>query len=249
MAEQALLADRLDERATELARRSIDLMYEDPFWESRFGARGRRFALEDGRRHVDYLCLALRTGRSLPLEQYARWLQVVLTTRGMCTRHIAQNFARLGDAIRSLGVAMPEPALAYLASATQALRYEHEAAAALHDAAESLGTRAMRQFRARHAAWAVPGGVSVPGSTDDQLATLVSYLADAIALGRGDGLASHVRWLAGYSADQGRPAGYADALLQAIERALEATVGSDAAREAARSALAPARAALGEVPA
>ena len=249
MAEHAVLADRLDEHASELARRSIDLMYEDPFWESRFGARGRRFALEDGRRHVDYLCLALRTGRPLPLEQYARWLQVVLTTRGMCTRHIAQNFARLTDAIRSLGIAAAEPALDYLASATRALRHERPEAAALQDASETLGTSAMRQFRARHAAWAAPGGVSVPGSTDDQIATLVSYLGDAIALGRGDGLASYVRWLAGFASDQGRPAGYADALLQAVERALEATVGSDAAREAARAALAASRAEPGEVPA
>ena len=47
------LASQLEAQADALARHSIAAMYADPFWDARFGARGRRFAEEDGVHHVD----------------------------------------------------------------------------------------------------------------------------------------------------------------------------------------------------
>jgi hypothetical protein len=86
--------------AGRLNGRVVAEMYENPFWEDRFGARGRRFAKEDGESHVANLVVALE-GRSPPmLASYARWLQRVLTTRGMCSRQLAENFQRLAAAIR-----------------------------------------------------------------------------------------------------------------------------------------------------
>ena len=35
------LADRLDAEATALAAESIAKLYENPFWDARFGTRGR----------------------------------------------------------------------------------------------------------------------------------------------------------------------------------------------------------------
>src|ERR1043165_7247139 len=89
------LAARLEAHAEELVRESLEAMYRDPFWLERFGERGRKFAREDRMYPLKYLPAALSIGATQTLEDYARWLQRVLTTRGMCTLHIEENFARL----------------------------------------------------------------------------------------------------------------------------------------------------------
>ena len=49
------LADALEARAQTLAERALKEMYANPFWDERFGERGRQFALADNRHHVSYL--------------------------------------------------------------------------------------------------------------------------------------------------------------------------------------------------
>src|SRR5690242_53576 len=95
------LANQLENRGAALARRAIEEMYKNPFWQERFGRRGRQFAEQDGRYHVSYLVEALRFQTPDIFINYARWLQTVLTTRGMCSRHLAENFSRLADAIHT----------------------------------------------------------------------------------------------------------------------------------------------------
>jgi hypothetical protein len=58
------LSKAIRELGPELSRRAIEEMYRDPFWEDRFGARGRKFAAEDGEHHVVYLVQALETKKS-----------------------------------------------------------------------------------------------------------------------------------------------------------------------------------------
>src|SRR5436305_13118195 len=92
------LADAIELRASALAERALAAMYRNPFWDERFGERGRRFAREDNLHHLAYLVQALRAESPDLLTGYARWLQRVLTTRGMCSRHVGENFARLSEA-------------------------------------------------------------------------------------------------------------------------------------------------------
>jgi hypothetical protein len=54
------LIEALKARGGELADRSIEEMYRDPFWLLRYGEGGRKYALEDGRRHLSYLIEAPR---------------------------------------------------------------------------------------------------------------------------------------------------------------------------------------------
>ena len=96
----AELVARLDASAERLTTRVLAEMYADPFWHARFGERADRYGRQDGRFHVDYVIQALQADDVGIIEHYARWLQQVLTSRGMCTRHLAENFARLADAIR-----------------------------------------------------------------------------------------------------------------------------------------------------
>lgn len=189
---ESALADRLEARRDELARGALAAQLKNEFWEARFGERARRHGLQDGLYHVAYLCEALRAGSPAPLEHYARWLQGVLTTRGMCSRHLADNFSALAEAIGRADVAEAEPAFRYLARATEALRYEDEAPRALQDASWSL-------------AGGVVAALAGPDWDDaqrvkcvDDLRYHIDYLADAVALARPQQFAAYVAFIAGF---------------------------------------------------
>ncbi len=51
----AVLRDDLEALTPALSRRCTDAMYADPFWQARFGQRGRHHADEDSGYHVRYL--------------------------------------------------------------------------------------------------------------------------------------------------------------------------------------------------
>lgn len=193
-----LLADRLLAIADELTNRVLEEMYRDPFWHARFGElRSTKHGRQDGHHHLAYLAESLRAGDVGVMERYARWLQQVLNTRGMCTQHLAENFDRLGRAIADRGVPDAERAVELLAAATAALRYDGGPARALQDRAD-----------------AIAGG-------DAALATLVSYLADAISLTRPVLFSGHVTWYAGFVEQQG---GSRDAVCALLDRLRDAAL-------------------------
>lgn len=196
------LAERLLAASGELNREVLAEMYRDPFWYARFGEpRADKHGRQDGDHHVSYLVEALRSGDAGVLERYARWLQQVLTTRGMCTRHLAEHFERLGEAIAARGWPDAARAAELLAAAVAALRYDEGPARAIQDRAASIAALG-----------------------DPELATLAWYLADAVALGTPAVFAKHVAWYARFVEQQGAPAGTAaerlDRLCDAILRAL-----------------------------
>ncbi len=42
------LCQKLETHATELVKSSLDVLYENPIWEARFGARGRKVGKAGG---------------------------------------------------------------------------------------------------------------------------------------------------------------------------------------------------------
>lgn len=209
----AALADRVAREGPSAAERSVARMYEeDPFWWERFGERGRRFADEDGQYHVTYLVEALRQGSPLTLVEYARWLRGVLTARGMCTLHLVENLGRLATVLVGRDATMG-PAAGFLRAAVAGLEYTDGPAGGLQGAADEVAEAVASEL------------AGTEGGSDDaawrEARHLVSYVADALASGRGDLLAAHVRWLAG--ALRERPEGPDPArLFDAVERALSA---------------------------
>src|SRR3954465_800704 len=137
MGDVTTLADAIEARSQILADRALEAMYRDPFWDARFGERGRRYAREDNVHHIAYLVQALRAASVDLLTNYARWLQRVLTTRGMCSRHIGENFERVAE-----GIGDAAPAFAFLDEAAAALAYDGGPARAVQEAAEGVVTRA-----------------------------------------------------------------------------------------------------------
>lgn len=170
---------------------ALGYMAADPFWGERYGARGRRFADEDGHYHLKYLLEALSARSAAPFERYAAWLQRILNTRGMCTRHLDHHFESLSSVLERRAGEDAGPALRILAAGRAALRHD--------DADAAVVQRVAAQWRA--------------GSSDDGLPYssawdpiyLCHYLADGLALSTVDHLVSHIAWtgtaLTGRAAD------------------------------------------------
>lgn len=211
------LVERLRDARAELARGVVDTMYEDPFWMARYAARGREHSEADLERHVDYLAQALAAADEGILRAYARWLQTVLTTRGMCTAHLGESFARLAALV---AVRIPDSALAgrYLAEAQEALIYAAGSGRALQLASAAI---AARSTQAR-------------GAMDH----LISYMADAVVLDDASHLVAYVGVTLGVERE-------ARDALASLERAVtaEPSVPREA-RERARDVLGRARDAL-----
>jgi hypothetical protein len=114
------LIAHIEAAANDLTDRVLAEMYKNPFWHARYGERADKHGRQDGLFHLKYLSEALTSDDANVMEQYARWLQALLTTRGMCTRHIDENFALLAAAIREK-IPDSEPAGVMLDRARKAL--------------------------------------------------------------------------------------------------------------------------------
>lgn len=212
MSRHAALAAHLAARADGLATRVLTEQYADPFWFARYGEAAHRRGREDVLFHLKYVAQALDEDDPAVMASYARWLQALLCARGMCTRHLAENFARLGRAIAELDGVDPTPAVDMLAAAVAALRYTAAPARSAQESAGEIAATVAARLAAEFPA------AAARAATDAEV--LVDYAADAIALGGPKTFDAHAEWLRGFLAEQGAPAGYADALIGAVRSRL-----------------------------
>jgi hypothetical protein len=228
------LVRRLEAHSLLLSQRVVAEMYaDDPFWHDRFGDRGRRFAEQDGQHHVSYLASALALSNPGILTGYARWLQSLLASRGMCTRHVAESFERLEHAIAA-DVPDAEPAVELLRAARAALRYDGGVARELQDRSEGLADAVVEALDRQHLASSVRG----PRRAREDVLQLLAYLADALALARPPLFAAHVEWLAGFLQRRSVPVQHLRATLEQLARQLAADAGaSEELRTAAHDVL------------
>lgn len=216
MAPDALIAN-LEQKKGALSARCIEAMYRDPFWQARFGDRGRRHAEQDSAYHVQYVIAALREGEVNVFCNYAVWLRGVLCSRGMCSHHLAESFRKLVRALAEEGVADAEPAAAVLLRGVESLRYGTGAAAEL----EQQETTLEGQLRAELA------------SEPYRFTELASFLKDALARGDGQGWAQHLTFLRERLAVSEAERAELDATVSALAPAALSLLSPDAARLAA----------------
>lgn len=77
-------------------------IYRDyPALLEKFGERGRQKCREDNQHHIKHLQTAENMGDSQFFIDYAHWLNGILTSRGMKTEHLVDNFYRLQKAFIS----------------------------------------------------------------------------------------------------------------------------------------------------
>ncbi|NTX05638.1 MULTISPECIES: hypothetical protein [unclassified Myxococcus] len=182
----------VEARADALAHASVEAMYQDPFWEARYGAeRARRFGDEDARFHVRYLVQSLDEHRPSVMEGYARWLRTLLVSRGMATLHLDLNFAGLATALEAEGWGPGTEPYEHVRAAREALRYPEGPSRALQDDASELS----RAATARLALYLTPEDRP---RLEDELRLQLSYLADALDAGKPALMADHVRWYLGF---------------------------------------------------
>jgi hypothetical protein len=201
MLEDDLLVREIEARAPSIARTVYLRMYEDPFWEARFGRKGHYHTERDGNYHLTYLVQALRAQSPSIMTQYAQWVRSLLVTRGMCSSHLVENFAALSGVLAEEALPDVERAQAMLRAAADALTYPRGVPAAIDRVAPGLvlelaGEGEMRSARdiVRH----------------------LSFLADSIALARPELLREYVEFIEGW---RGEPEAFR-ATLAAIEAAL-----------------------------
>jgi hypothetical protein len=194
------LVERLDRHADRLTERVLAEMYKNPFWLERFGDRAQRHGRQDGRFHIDYLMQAVGSEDAGVLENYARWLQQVLTTRGMCSRHLAENFDRLAAEIAAEGWPDAQPAVDMLGAATRALRYSSAPAREIQEHASVLVAATVDVLYVRHPEWNARWGEAGRARCLDDVDYHVSYAADAVALERTDVFVSYAQWIADFLA-------------------------------------------------
>lgn len=158
----------LTAHARELSQRVLDRMYENPFWQERYGARGRQFADEDSLFHLKYLDQALAADDAAVFEKYARWLRGILVSRGMCSEHLAENFRLLSDEIDTLGLPAASAATAILDRGARSLTYTD-------------GPAGLLESRRHVLLAAVEQSPAAAAMREDDRRYLVSYFLDAAA--------------------------------------------------------------------
>jgi hypothetical protein len=232
----ARLIDFLERDGRALSQRVLQEQYRDPFWSERFGDKGRRHANEDSDYHLKYLARALAAGDAHVLVRYAVWLREVLAARGMCTRHLDENFRLLSRAIAEQPWPAREQAVALLATAREALLYPGGAARALQEGTAGMAREIAAAFRReRPQGWKRDARGAL--ALEDDAANYLSYVADALASGRPDTLVEHTRWLATHvRAHSATPADIA-AFLACVREALAAFPDAAAFVDAAQSAV------------
>lgn len=173
------LAARLEQKASVLSQRCTVAMYADPFWQARFGDRGRKHAEADSAYHVKYVAAALREGDMGVFKNYALWLRGVLAARGMCSFHLAESFRQLTLAMQAEAVDDAQLAAEVLAEGVRALEYTDGAAGELDANREALRD----------------GVAASLGSASYRADELLSFLADALARVDAESFKAHVRFL------------------------------------------------------
>jgi hypothetical protein len=191
------LAERIAAQSAVLAERSIAEMYQNPFWQDRFGAGGRELVGKEVQIHLALLIRALVAADPGIMTDHARSLQTQLASRGMCSRHLEDTFERLERALGDL-VADSEPARELLRAARAALVYERGTARELQLLSEPLAEKTLDAISSQKPGWfsAASSYVSLASFESvtqaerarwkSDVLELLSFLADALHADRAE---------------------------------------------------------------
>jgi hypothetical protein len=204
------LTTDLETNAAQLTEQVLRDTYQDPFWDARCGAEGRKFAREDGLQHVAQLVQALSANDRGLFTNYARLFQTLSNGRGVCTVHVVDNFERLSRAIAER-IPDSESAQAVLRSGIEALVYSEGPAAELAARSASLAESLSSEGEADLS----------KAFRDREARKMLSYLCDAIATSQVDRFVEHMAWLAQHAKQQDLSVDYFTVLLAALVDAVE----------------------------
>ncbi len=219
-----------------LAEMVVAEMYRNPFWQARYGDRGKSRALEDAGLNLDNLAAVLRLGIVAELGYHYRWLRGVLVVRGMCSRHVQEAIEAMCLALTTaLPADQADAGCAWLRTAEGTLVYDHPFAQALAPVEATVVAGALQRLATRGDA-RPPAPPAIDSREGRDLRYHLSYLTDALALDRPDLFTSYAAWVAGFLPTVGATVAGLRAGLQALDDALTAELPAEA--PAARDLLA-----------
>ncbi len=193
--EQQAWIDQVERVRIDLVQSVIDDMYQNPFWEERYGSRGRKQSLVDANYNLSYLITALRQESPNLFRDYYHWLRGVLVFRGMCTQHLRET---LDSETRHLKRLLPEgqdKIIEIHQAGYEGLAYVAPASHALWDRAEAIaGAVADQMFEPSRAGNAQITPAARRKCIRDNLYHL-SYLADTVGLPHPDGFSLYIQWV------------------------------------------------------
>lgn len=206
----------------------FDEMYQNPFWEARYGEKGKKHTRLDTNYHINQLVTSLAMDLPSLSVQYYHWLQGLLVYRGMCTLHIrdtidcmARQFSRL----------IPEswPGIEpYLRAGEQGLVYEHPGCAALLQAEMDIARATTnRMFQQARTGKPIDERAFAAGLRDNRYH--LSYLADTVANQLEDAFDKYIVFLTGFLPQHGVSLAALFEDLQVLSEEINATLPPDMA--------------------
>ncbi|MCD7035929.1 hypothetical protein LRR81_16920 [Metabacillus sp. GX 13764] len=100
-------------------------IYRDyPEMMDRFGELGKKKCIEDNYHHFRHLETAYSVKKAEIFTKYAVWLNHVLTSRGMKSEHLIDNFERIYQELEPIEAPEKEDYQSYLAEAIEVLKAE-----------------------------------------------------------------------------------------------------------------------------
>ncbi|MED4588993.1 hypothetical protein [Priestia flexa] len=113
-----------------IVEKVTEQIYEqEPTLLQKFGERGKQKCIEDNHYHMRYLHTSYLLQNEALFSDYALWLNSLLTSRGMKTKHIIDNFILIEEVLLELSGDSDEPAksyILYLRAANEVLRREEK---------------------------------------------------------------------------------------------------------------------------
>ena len=184
---QPILIEIQSARVRILERMLADL-YHNPFWDARFGEKGRIYAVQDSGYHIDYLLTAIKANDPQVYGAYWAWFRPLMVQRGICTRHLVDTLTSLGQHLIA-EVAQDDRLLAvYLGAARQALDYDLPACREL----AALENQIVKDVLVRAGPFS-PQNPSHP-STETEILYVLSYLQDGAISENPEILKNYLHW-------------------------------------------------------
>jgi hypothetical protein len=196
------VVEALDALRPQIVTGMMAAMDADPYWQARYGPRGRALAEQDVQYHLDNLTRAVRFELPTSPTHHYRWLQNVLLHRGLCTYHLEWTLDTLSRLLQDL---LPEqyPTLQpYLQAGYAGIAYTQDECLALWPLRSAILAAViealLEEFTPRPdrlAAW-------VAARQAEMLLTF-SYLLDAVERNQPALFLEHVTWMRRYLPSQG----------------------------------------------
>ena len=197
------LCARIEAVREQLVERVLADLYPNPFWDDRYGQRGRQLCREDNHYHLDFMVASIRLNSPSALADYYKWLQLLLVRRGMCTYHIRQNMDQMGQHLEAL-LPMDWPLIGVFHRAGYTgFHYDHPGCQALAERQEAIAESTTAHMYASNSFWEQEFGPRGRALCREDNLYHLSYLQDSLGADAPRLFGTYLDWLTEFLGKRG----------------------------------------------